>query len=111
MASPDYANTIYTSEEAINALFILISSGLIILMQAGFALLENGTVRSKNSQNILIKNIFDGCASGLAFWLLGYGFAFGQTGEKGGFIGYDKNFFAGSGFENLEEDHYLSWIF
>ena len=105
------SDTIYTNEEAINALFLIVSTGFILLMQAGFALLEVGSVRSKNAQNILIKNIFDGCAGAIAFWLLGYGFAFGQKNDKGGFIGSDGDFFAASNFEDLADDHYLIWIF
>ena len=90
-----------------------IATGFILLMQAGFALLENGTVREKNSRNILIKNIIDVCAGALAYWAIGYGFAFGQTGDKGGFIGSDKNLFFSSGFEKegVEADHYLAWNF
>jgi len=92
---------------------VIISTGFILLMQAGFALLESGTVREKNSQAILIKNMFDMSISALAFWAIGYGLAFGQTGEKGGFIGTDKNLFFSSGFERkgVEEDHYLAWNF
>jgi Amt family ammonium transporter len=51
---------------------------MIFLMQAGFALVENGSVRNKNSSNILIKNMFDACFGALAFWLIGFGVAFGR---------------------------------
>jgi len=90
---------------------VIISTGFILLMQAGFALLESGTVREKSSSNILIKNMFDISIGALAFWAVGYGFAFGQTGDKGGFIGSDKNLFFSSGFERdgVKEDHYLAW--
>jgi Amt family ammonium transporter len=79
-------------------------------MQLGFALLENGMVRSKNSKNILIKNLFDVCVGALAFWLLGFGLAFGQT-EAGGFIGTNGGMFAAADFDKLEKNHYLLWIF
>ena len=65
--------------EAINLLLLVVSTGFILLMQAGFALVENGTVRKKNSRNILIKNLFDACAGCIAFYLVGFGFAFGLT--------------------------------
>ena len=55
----------------------MISGAFILLMQLGFALLENGLVRPKNSKNILIKNVFDCAISGLVFWLVGFGLAFG----------------------------------
>ena len=79
-------------------------------MQLGFALIENGSVRTKNSKNILIKNLFDACAGALAFWLIGFGFAFGHGG-KGGFIGTDGGAFAATDFEEQEENYYLLWIF
>jgi len=80
-------------------------------MHVGFAMVEVGSVRQKNSQNILIKNLFVTVSGALFFWLTGYGFAFGQTGEKGGFIGTNGKLFAGYGFDTEEDDHYLSWIF
>jgi len=56
----------------------MIATAFILQMQLGFALIENGSVRSKNSKNILIKNMFDACAGALAFWLVGFGWAFGH---------------------------------
>jgi len=76
-------------------------------MQAGFAMVEVGSVRAKNANNILIKNLFDAVAGALAFWLLGYGFAFGQEGEKGGFIGSKGATFAAHGFDGAKDNHYL----
>ncbi|KAK6973707.1 ammonium transporter Amt1, partial [Biomphalaria glabrata] len=54
-------------------------------MQCGFAFLEAGSVRSKNTSNILIKNLLDPFISGIAYWTVGFGFAFG---EGNGFIGW-----------------------
>ena len=107
----DYAEHVYSAEEATNALLVIVSTGFIFLMQTGFAMVEVGSVRQKNASNILIKNLFDAVAGALFFWLLGYGFAFGQQGDKGGFIGSDPEVFAGKGFDTSETDHYLQWIF
>jgi Amt family ammonium transporter len=62
---------------AVNTSFVIVSTAMIFLMQAGFALVECGTVRKKNASNILIKNLFDACIGAIAFWLTGYMFAFG----------------------------------
>jgi Amt family ammonium transporter len=81
---------------------------MIFFMQCGFALLECGSVRQKNSTSILIKNLFDACVGCIGFWLVGYAFAFGDVKS---FIGGSPDFFASSGFEKMPEDHYLLWIF
>ena len=47
-------------------------------MQAGFALLESGSVRHKNYQNILLKNCMDACIGGLVWWAWGFAFAYGS---------------------------------
>ena len=43
--------------EAINGLWVFVSGVLVFLMQAGFGLLEVGSIRAKNAQNVLLKNI------------------------------------------------------
>jgi Amt family ammonium transporter len=82
---------------------------MIFFMQLGFAMLECGSIRQKNANSILIKNLFDACVGCIAWWLIGFAFAFGNV--NGGFIGYDINFFASNGLEDLPQDYYLSWVF
>jgi len=49
----------------------MLSAFLVMIMQAGFAMLEMGTVRSKNAQNILIKNLLDITMATVIWFLLG----------------------------------------
>ena len=43
----------------IDNLWILISTILVFIMHLGFATLESGLTRAKNTVNILFKNVFD----------------------------------------------------
>ena len=58
-------------------LWVLLCSGLVFLMQAGFMCLESGLTRAKNSINVAVKNIADFGVSVALFWGFGYGIMFG----------------------------------
>jgi Amt family ammonium transporter len=73
--------------------FVLLAAVLVIFMQAGFALVEAGFTRAKSVANIMMKNLMDFMAGVLAFFCVGYAFAFG-TGND--FVGW-KGFFLGTG--------------
>ena len=60
-------------------LWLIICSALVFFMQPGFACLESGLVRSKNSINVAMKNIIDICIAGLIFWSVGFGLMFGDS--------------------------------
>ena len=77
-------------------MLILVTTAFLIQIQLGFAMIENGLVRSKNSKNILIKNLFDASIGGIAFWISGFGLAFGVS--PGGFIGINGAMFASADF-------------
>jgi len=90
----------------LDTLWVFICAVLVFWMQAGFAMLEVGSVRSKNTANILMKNLMDACLGAISFWLLGYGFAYGDSND-GDFIG-SANF----GLEDETSDtNYVSWLF
>lgn len=90
VTSPAYAqspdpNVAEELTRGLNTLWVLITAFLVFWMQAGFALVEAGLTRSKNTTNILFKNLIDFVFATLAFWAFGYAFMFGAT--AGGWIG------------------------
>ncbi len=66
-------------------LWMSIAALLIFLMQAGFLLIEAGTVRSKNSTNVAQKNVSDMIICMFCYSLVGFGVMFGVS--AGGYIG------------------------
>lgn len=79
----------------IDLLWVLLCSGLVFLMQAGFMCLESGLTRSKNSINVAVKNLADFILSAALFWGFGYALMFGVT--QGGWLGSSDFFFAQMG--------------
>lgn len=69
---------------AVNFAWTLIAGFLVFFMQAGFALVEAGFARAKNTVNILTKNFMDFCIGGLAFWAFGFALMFGGSGAAPG---------------------------
>lgn len=61
------------------------ASCLVFFMQAGFAFVESGFTRTKNSINVAIKNLTDLGFSFIIYWVVGYAFMFGLS--KSGIIG------------------------
>ncbi len=74
-----------TLQGNINIVWTAIAAFLVFFMQAGFAMVEAGFTRAKNSVNILMKNLMDFSIGSLAFFLVGFGLMFGVT--ESGFIG------------------------
>ena len=75
------------------SLWLIVAGCLVFMMQAGFALVEAGLTRAKNLGNIMAKNLADMAIGALAFWAVGFGFAFGSDG--GSLIGTDAFFLSG----------------
>lgn len=61
----------------INTVWMLLAAMLVFFMQPGFALVEAGFTRSKNTANILMKNFVDFIFGSLLFWFVGFGIMFG----------------------------------
>lgn len=67
------------------AVWFLIGAALVFWMQAGFAMVEAGFTRAKNTGNILMKNLMDFCIGTVVFILIGFGLLLGE--DMFGFIG------------------------
>lgn len=65
--------------ELIQVEWLLFCATLVFLMQAGFACVEAGLVRSKNNINVAFKNLSDFTVSALLFTLVGYAIMFGPS--------------------------------
>ena len=60
------------------AVWFLIGAALVFWMQAGFAMVEAGFTRAKNSGNILMKNLMDFCIGCVVFILIGFSLLLGE---------------------------------
>lgn len=65
--------------------WFLIGAALVFWMQAGFAMVETGFTRAKNSGNILMKNLMDFCIGTVVFVLIGFSLLLGE--DMAGLIG------------------------
>ena len=71
--------------DTLNTVWIVLCAIFVFFMQAGFAMLESGFVRSKNAVNVIMKNYIDMSIGSLGFFAVGFGLMFGvnQTGFFG----------------------------
>lgn len=69
----------------LNTLWVLVAGILVFFMQAGFALLEAGMSRQKNTVNILFKNFMDFGLGTVAYCVIGFGLMYGA--DKAGIFG------------------------
>jgi len=58
--------------------WVILCAFLVFMMQLGFAMVETGCVRSKNTINVAMKNLADATFGFIFFWLIGYGLMFGR---------------------------------
>ena len=73
-------DTTYTITDlalSLDTVWMLLAAMLVFFMQPGFALVEAGFTRTKNTANILMKNLLDFMLGSLLFWAIGFGVMFG----------------------------------
>lgn len=71
----DFMNAIHGE---LYGIWFLIGAALVFWMQAGFAMVEAGFARAKNTGNILMKNLMDFCIGTVTFVLIGFGLFLGE---------------------------------
>ncbi len=84
----DTVTTITDLALSLDTAWMLLAAMLVFFMQPGFALVEAGFTRTKNTANILMKNLLDFSLGSLLFWAVGFGIMWGA----GSFAGI-PNFF------------------
>jgi ammonium transporter, Amt family len=85
----------------------LMAAFLVFFMQAGFAMVEAGLTRCKNTVNILMKNLMDFAVGSIVFWAIGFGLMFGVT---NGLFGTD-GFFLSDFAKNGDKWVFAFWMF
>lgn len=70
--------TIHALHSGLDTIWVVLTAAMILLMEGGFALLEAGFVRSKNSVNIIMKVFADITIGTLCYFLLGFGLMYGS---------------------------------
>lgn len=85
----------------VDTLWVLLAAILVFFMNLGFAAVESGFARSKNTVNILSKNFIVFAVSSLGFMLLGWGLMFGGDNP---FIGTKNLFILGNADLSFYED-------
>ena len=67
---------------ATHNLWIMIAAALVFIMHLGFACLESGLTRAKNTTNILFKNVMVVCIGTLTFCVVGFSFGIITSGKE-----------------------------
>ncbi len=87
----------------IDNMWLLIAGFMVMFMQPGFAMVEAGFTRQKNTANILMKNLMDFSIGSLLYWIIGFTLMYGDS--IGGFIGTPDLFFMSDGFGDNYSDY------
>ena len=109
-----HAQSIEEVAKGVDFSWTLIAAFLVFFMQAGFAFLGAGLIRSKSTVNYMTKSFLDFAIAALSFWAFGFALMWGGSQAASGLtegnaiIGYSGFFLAG---EANADDTALNWIF
>src|SRR6201984_2749929 len=76
----DVGNQVGQNKIAINFVWTLVTGFLVMFMQAGFAIVETGLARAKNSSHTMMMNFMVYGVGMLAYWLIGFAIQEGGVG-------------------------------
>jgi Amt family ammonium transporter len=79
-----------------NNVWMMLAAALVFIMHLGFAMVESGLTRAKNTTNILFKNTFIICCGILTYFIVGFNLMY--PGDFNGFFGF-AGFGLSAGFE------------
>jgi Amt family ammonium transporter len=113
-ADPNGADTMAAAEDpgalALTFVWMIVTGSMVFFMQAGFALVEAGFTKAKNTVNVMTKNFMDFCIGGLAYFFFGYAIMYGDT--IGGFIGSNGFLLLGDFYDVSEaRDWFFQMVF
>lgn len=77
----ELARDLEATKVALNFVWVLIAAFMVMLMQAGFAMVETGLVRAKNVGHTMAMNFLVYCVGMLGYWAVGFGLQMGGVGE------------------------------
>jgi Amt family ammonium transporter len=88
------ADAIASVQQSLTFVWLLLCGGLVFFMHAGFSLVEAGLTRTKNTANILMKNLLTIQLGILVYWAVGWGIMYGDS--IAGILGGSQFFLAGA---------------
>ncbi len=80
--------TLANHKVLLDTMWVMLAAFLVFWMQAGFAYVEGGLTRAKNTNNIMMKNLMDFSLGTLAFWAVGFAIMFGDGNPFMGLSGW-----------------------
>ncbi len=100
-----YAQTAEEVSATLNDFVLVVAAALVFFMQAGFAFLGAGLIRSKNTVNYMTKSFLDFCIASIGFWAFGFALMMGG-GAASGIIGSEGFFLV-----DFADTKLVSWLF
>ncbi len=100
VGSPAYAQDGVSVDDlalATTVLYLMVATVLVFIMHAGFAMLEAGFTRQKNTANIIGKNLMTITLGILVYYAIGWGLMYGE--QVAGLFGSDNFFLLGDTYE------------